>query len=266
MAGGHSDINYTITYYTNVSYNSQSATTQSERVAEGANTTITIPDIDDVFSNFVYPNHSFICWNSSIDGTGTDYTPEDEIQINSDITFYAKWEIITDENLIISKHSLINLADGIRQMSPSLKQDTLSITDMISALNNGGIKLKKILNDNNLSYTSGTGNGIYISTGITDLQPFMIIVSTFENNTASNYSTGGTFFGIAIPNENGEYDLTKYTFGSIYPFTLQYCRIELINGEYKLYVAGTLGGKTLYLRAPSHTISNAGTWGVVYTL
>lgn len=263
MAGdpGANYTNYTITYYTNVSYNNKSATTQTDNI------NITIPDIDDIFSNFVYPNHNFICWNSSIDGTGTDYTPEDEIQINSDITFYAKWEITTNENLIISKHSLINLADGVRQISPALRQDTLSITDMISALNNSGIKLKKILNDNNLSYTSGTRAGIYISTGITVLQPFIIIVSTFENNTSSNYSTGGTFFGIAIPNENGEYDLTKYTFGSIYPFSPQYCQIELVNGEYKLYVASTLGsGKTFYLRSSSHTISNAGTWGVVYTL
>jgi len=39
--------------------------------------------------------HSFIGWNTESDGSGTSYTPGQEVQFDSDITLYAMWSLIT---------------------------------------------------------------------------------------------------------------------------------------------------------------------------
>ncbi len=73
---------YTVTYHANVT-----GTTDIEvEYNEGDDVTVAA-------NTFTNPGYAFTEWNTSADGTGTSYDPEDVIEdINNDIDLYAQWE------------------------------------------------------------------------------------------------------------------------------------------------------------------------------
>ena len=38
--------------------------------------------------------YTFVCWNTKVDGTGTDYNPNDVYGVDADLKLYAKWKIV----------------------------------------------------------------------------------------------------------------------------------------------------------------------------
>jgi hypothetical protein len=59
----------------------------SQKIQSGSG--ITLPD----GSNILKTGYSFIGWNTDPSGTGDDYTTNASYTVNSDITFYVKWDI-----------------------------------------------------------------------------------------------------------------------------------------------------------------------------
>ena len=76
------DNKYTITFKSNDSSN----TTTSQRVPELIETKLN----DNTFTRVGY---TFTGWNTKADGTGTAYTDGQNVNVNSDMTLYAQWEI-----------------------------------------------------------------------------------------------------------------------------------------------------------------------------
>jgi uncharacterized repeat protein (TIGR02543 family) len=57
-------------------------------------------DNEEDISSYTYnrPGYTFSGWNTSQSGTGTPYTQTDQIRISGDITLYAQWKEIDEED------------------------------------------------------------------------------------------------------------------------------------------------------------------------
>lgn len=83
-----------------------------------------------------WPGHQLLSWNSAADGTGITYQIGDS-GVQADANYYAQWDYIGQEDLIISNHSLIDIGDAIRQKNlQSLSSTSLTIPNMITEINN----------------------------------------------------------------------------------------------------------------------------------
>ena len=52
---------------------------------------------------YTLKNAKFVCWNTMNDGTGIDYYPGDAIELNNNLTLYAKWDKMNFLEILISK-------------------------------------------------------------------------------------------------------------------------------------------------------------------
>lgn len=92
--------------------------------------TTTFPTAQEVAE---WPGHQLLNWNTAADGTGTAYQPGDSGVVES-ASYYAQWDYVDQEDLIISNHSLIDIGDAIRQTGKNI--GSLTIPNMITQINN----------------------------------------------------------------------------------------------------------------------------------
>ena len=52
---------------------------------------------------YTLKNANFVCWNTKVDGSGTDYYPGDVIELNNNLTLYAKWDKMNFLEIIFNK-------------------------------------------------------------------------------------------------------------------------------------------------------------------
>lgn len=96
-------------------------------------------------SSTVYPGHQFVEWNTAQDGTGTSYQIGD-LGPAAKGDYYAIWEKVEQEDLIISNHSLIDLGDAVRKKSfeandgSNLIHTSLTIPNMVDAIDDFNVK------------------------------------------------------------------------------------------------------------------------------
>lgn len=106
---------YTVTYYANGG--STNTTWSTNPHTEGINTTSTT-----VLANqFTAPTGSnFIEWNTSADGTGTDYEAGAALNLSGNVTLYALWSR-GDNNLIWAPANLVKI-DGTTRFAQTLAE------------------------------------------------------------------------------------------------------------------------------------------------
>ena len=139
-----------------------------------------------------YPGYTFVEWNTSADGTGTGYQIGDAVPDPDSGNYYAIWEKIDEEDLIISNYSLLDLGDAIRlksaeAQSPNLLHSYLTIPNMITAIESFDIKkpprwYKSIrITGTNSGYVYTFNCSNYIKTSIDDY--WFMFIGTFAGTT-----------------------------------------------------------------------------------
>ncbi|MBL3547251.1 cyclophilin-like fold protein [Chryseobacterium sp. KMC2] len=81
---------YTLTYITN----GATSGTAPSAVTQNGGTTVTLNS----GTGFSRSGHTFAGWNTSADGTGTDYAGGSSYTLNSNVTLYAKWNATSSSN------------------------------------------------------------------------------------------------------------------------------------------------------------------------
>lgn len=146
-----------------------------------------------------WPGHQLLSWNSAADGTGTTYQIGDS-GVQADANYYAQWDYIDQEDLIISNHSLIDIGDAIRK---STSQNlSLSLEDIKTTIEGMAptdwdkLKIDYIIN------TEYTGYSIISNPGLTITIPSFPCFICFPAAVMNTRSANQLYTGILFIDEN----------------------------------------------------------------
>ncbi|MCI8410606.1 MAG: InlB B-repeat-containing protein [Lachnospiraceae bacterium] len=102
------NVNYTLTYDTQGGYFSGAS---KKAYKKGASVTITTEEP-------ARDKYKFKEWNTTVDGSGESYYPNDSLTLNNNVILYAIWEIDTSDR---TKHPISNYAPSIKLTSKTSK-------------------------------------------------------------------------------------------------------------------------------------------------
>ncbi|MCR4562163.1 MAG: InlB B-repeat-containing protein [Bacilli bacterium] len=188
---------------------SGSAPTDSNEYDEGTNATVLGNT-----GNLAKSGYAFNGWNTANDGSGTSYSAGDYITMNSDITLFAVWEVIT--------HTLTYNANGATSGSAPTDSNEYNEGTNATVLGNTGNLAKTGYTFNGWN-TSNDGNGTsYEEDDSILMNSDITLYALWEAQSGGDVTIGKTIATIAT--ENSWANSTAYT-----SFTLD--SVVTISGE-----------------------------------
>lgn len=102
-----------------------------------------LPQISAITNNInAYPGRTFAGWGRY--GDNSSPTEQPGAITYDGAAYVARWTQPEEETLLISNTSLIDLGDAVRTTFPSVRNQTLSISDMVSAISPTKTQLKRL--------------------------------------------------------------------------------------------------------------------------
>lgn len=224
-----------------------------------------IQDITGYTDTQINPSHIFLGWNTARDGSGDAYVVGDPIDNSLELNYYSQWGLPEEEQLLISNHSLIGIADAIRgQGTLSSPFSNMSIEDMKTTIPNlispPSITLRNNVNTNKATI-SPNGGTITLNTGIrsNDKKPFLAIISGSSSSTGVPSAT----YYILGSLSRGVYELTTNRIGTNLNLSFS-TTTSTLNGVSYIYLIVSNSSTSMRYFRNGTSQSNTEDWFVCY--